>query len=150
MPVLVAMASVGVTVLGDQSSTAGEWLSYGATNWSQKYSPLDQIDRLNFGALKVAWTWRTPDFELAKTLGGALDPPWTAAGFKATPLVVKGVMYMTTGLGQIAAIDPDTGATKWLYDPRVYEAGAPASVVGPWQTRGLAYWTDGQNGRTGV
>ena len=144
--VLVVVASAGLTVVrGQGSSPAGEWLSYGGTNWSQKYSALDQIDRNNFGALKVAWTWRTPDFELAEKLGDALDPGWTPGGLKATPLVVKGAMYMTTGLGQIAAIDPGTGATKWLHDPQVYVAGAPASVVGPWQTRGLAYWTDGKN-----
>ena len=27
---------------------AGDWISYGGTNWSQKYSPLDQITRDNF------------------------------------------------------------------------------------------------------
>ena len=74
-----------------------------------------------------------------------INPPWTSNGFKATPLVVKGVMYMSTGLGQIAAIDPATGTTRWVYDPQVYMRGAPASVVGPWQTRGVAYWTDGRN-----
>ena len=54
-------------------------------------------------------------------------------------------MYMSTGLGQIAAIDPATGATKWLYNPESYKDGGSASVVGPWQTRGVAYWSDGRN-----
>ena len=31
-----------------RSKNAGDWISYGGTNWSQKYSPLDQITRDNF------------------------------------------------------------------------------------------------------
>jgi quinoprotein glucose dehydrogenase len=124
---------------------AGEWPSYGATSWSQKYAPLTQIDRTNFSTLQIAWTWTSPDFDLVKTIGSTVEPPLSANGLKATPLVVRGVMYMTTGAGQIAAIDPATGVTKWIFNPEVYKNGAPASVVGPWQTRGLAYWTDGRS-----
>jgi quinoprotein glucose dehydrogenase len=143
--VLLTLVAGAIWVSAQHRNPSGEWPSYGGTNWSQKYSALDQINRENFGQLQVAWTWRSPDFELAKAMAERINPPWTANGFKATPLVVKGVMYLSTGLGQIAAIDPATGATKWLYDPQVYMRGAPASVVGPWQTRGLAYWSDGKD-----
>ena len=140
---LIVAASVAAQ--SPRSRNAGDWISYGGTNWSQKYSPLDQIDRDNFSSLAVAWTWTSPDFELVKRIGATISPPLSATGLKATPLVVDGTMYMSTGLGQIAAIDPATGATKWLYDPESYKDGGPASVVGPWQTRGVAYWTDGRN-----
>ena len=142
--VLLCLAAIAAVVGAQRTVTVGEWPSYGGTNWSQKYSPLEQINRDNFNDLTVAWTWTTPDFELAKRVGDVVQPPWTPDGFKATALVVNGVMYLSTGLGQIAAIDPVSGATKWLYDPEVYKDGAPASVAGPWQTRGVAYWTDGR------
>jgi quinoprotein glucose dehydrogenase len=61
-----------------------------------------------------------------------------ANGFKATPLVVNGVMYLSTGLHQIAAIDPATGTTKWVYNPEAYKDGAQADVLG-WISRGVAY-----------
>lgn len=122
----------------------GEWPSYGGTNWSQKYSPLAQITRENFGNLKVAWTWSSPDHDLIKKIPDNPEEPYTANGMKATPLVVKGVMYVSTGLGQIAAIDPASGKTLWLYNPEAYAQGAQADTVG-WLTRGVAYWTDGQN-----
>ena len=130
-----------------RSRAAGDWISYGGTNWSQKYSPLDQITRDNFSALAVAWTWTSPDIEIVKRIGTTINPPLSATGLKGTPLVVNGTMYMSTGLGQIAAIDPATGATKWLYNPESYKEGGSASVVGPWQTRGVAYWSDGRNDR---
>lgn len=122
---------------------AQDWPSYGATILSQKYSALSQINRDNFRNLKIAWTWKTPDIELIANDTVKRDPPLTPFGFKATPLVVKGTMYTSTGLGQIAALDPATGATKWLYDPKAYAEGMQADVVG-WLTRGVAYWSDGR------
>src|SRR5947207_1547498 len=67
---------------------AGDWVSYGGTNWSQKYSALDQIKGDNFKNLKVAWTWRSPDHELLKTLPAYPEMPLNANGLKGTPLVV--------------------------------------------------------------
>ena len=126
-----------------QQPPAGEWPSYGGTNRSQKYSALDQVTRANFKDLKVAWTWMSPDIDLLKTLPPYPEAPMTANGLKATPLLVKGVMYVSTGLGQIAAVDPVTGTTKWLYNPEAYKAGAQADALG-WQSRGVAYWSDGK------
>ena len=122
-----------------------EWVSYGGTNWSQKYSPLDQIDGSNFEDLSIAWTWKSVDIALIESLQRRYLPPLNANGLKATPLVVNGVMYLSTGLAQVVALDPTTGETLWVHDPRAYTTGGNASIVGPWQTRGLAYWTDGAN-----
>ena len=127
-----------------QQATAGEWNSYGGTNWSQKYAPLDQVTKDNFKDLKVAWTWSSPDHELLTKIPPYPEQPLHANGMKATPLLVKGVMYVSTGLGQIAALNPTTGEIKWLYNPEAYKDGAQADVLG-WQSRGVAYWTDGKD-----
>ena len=126
-----------------QKAAAGEWPSYGGTNWSQKYSPLDQVTKDNFKDLKVAWTWDSPDLGLLPTLPPYPEAPLNANGMKATPLLVNGVMYLSTGLGQIAAVDPVSGKTKWLYNPEAYVHGAQADYLG-WQSRGVSYWTDGK------
>ena len=59
--------------------------------------------------------------------------------------MVDGVLYTTTSLGQVAAIDPKTGETLWSYDPGLYLEGRPANHG--FLTRGLAYWTDGEEER---
>ncbi len=45
-PASVALAVLrlaGLSLHAQSRATTGEWPSYGGTNWSQKYSPLDQI-----------------------------------------------------------------------------------------------------------
>lgn len=141
--VQVPSASAAGKWPSSQQAAPGEWNSYGGTNWSQKYSPLAQVNKANFKDLKVAWIWNSPDHELIKEVPPNKEFPLGAYGLKGTPLMIKGVMYLSTGLGQIAAIDPATGKTKWVYNPEVYKDGAPANVIG-WQSRGVSYWTDGQ------
>src|SRR4029077_8841017 len=144
---LITLIVASAYVLGQPSNPApGDWVSYGGTNWSQKFSPLDQITEENFNNLRVAWTWRSPDHDLLTTLPSYPEMPLSANGLKGTPLVVRGVMYMSSGLDQIAAIDPVTGTTKWLYNPEAYKDGAQADVLG-WQSKGVAYWSDGNDER---
>ena len=59
--------------------------------------------------------------------------------------MVNGVLYTVTGLGLVAALDPATGHTRWIYDPESYEAGRPNNVG--FVQRGLGYWTDGTEER---
>ena len=141
---MVAMLLAGASRAAAQAPDPGEdWPSYGGTNWSQKYSPLDQIAGANFGELEIAWTWESADIALIESLQRRYLPPLDANGLKATPLVVNGVMYLSTGLAQVVALNPTTGDTLWVYNPQAYTTGGNASIVGPWQTRGLAYWSDG-------
>ncbi|OFW19667.1 MAG: hypothetical protein A3H97_18780 [Acidobacteria bacterium RIFCSPLOWO2_02_FULL_65_29] len=110
--ILTLIAAAGVWPIAQQRPVQappapnGEWPSYGGTNWSQKYSALDQITRDNFKNLQIAWTWRTPDVELAKALADRIDPAWTPNGFKATPSsrrrpgLVSGLLYALLQAGQ--------------------------------------------------
>ncbi|MEE2637487.1 MAG: PQQ-binding-like beta-propeller repeat protein [Acidobacteriota bacterium] len=141
----ILLAVTATVATGQSVPVTGEWSSYGGTNWSQKYSPLEQITGANFEELSIAWTWESADLGLIESLQRRYLPPLDANGLKATPLVVNGVMYLSTGLAQVVALDPETGETRWVYNPQAYTTGGNASIVGPWQTRGVAYWTDGDD-----
>ena len=132
------------TASAQTSTSPGEWRSYGADSASTKYSPLDQIDASNFDQLRVAWSWDTSDLRILAAHPG--DVRMRRAGFKTTPLMVEGTLFVSTGLGQIAALDAATGRTRWVHDPDSYTGGPPANVIG-FQTRGVAYWSDGTAGR---
>src|SRR5262249_27841905 len=59
--------------------------------------------------------------------------------------MVGGVLYTSTSLSQVAAIDPQTGKTIWVFNPEAYKAGRPTNLG--FVHRGVAYWTDGMQER---
>src|SRR5262245_20673975 len=118
-------------------SRDGEWRYYFGQQGGTKYSPLAQINKDNVRNLRVVWRWRSADRDLQLS-----NPLWRAGRNEETPLMINGIIYTVTGLGLVAAIDPATGSTLWVYDTDGYKAGVPNN--GGFLQRGLAYWTDGR------
>ncbi|MFP6615642.1 MAG: pyrroloquinoline quinone-dependent dehydrogenase, partial [Candidatus Hydrogenedentota bacterium] len=117
-----------------------EWRHFGGNGANNKYSPLDEINRENFKDLEIAWSWESIDDKVT------LENPRVQPGqFKVTPLVVDGLIYVSTAVNQIVAIDATTGETVWEYDPQSYASGRPANIG--WQHRGVEYWSDGDEAR---
>ena len=123
----------------------GEWRSYGGDLGSTKYSPLDQIDATNFDDLRVAWRWQSADVGLDLDTIRETVPNIQFRMFQATPLMVGGVMYLSTALHQVAAVDAATGETLWVHDPEAYLGGRPTHF---YNSRGVAYWSDDRPGAT--
>ncbi|MGD9719755.1 MAG: pyrroloquinoline quinone-dependent dehydrogenase [Pirellulales bacterium] len=121
---------------GHSGTGDGQWRHYGGDHGHSRYAPLDQVNRRNVTQLEIAWRWESADAEIAKA-----DRRYSPGQFKVTPLLVDGVLYASTGLSQVAAIDPASGKTLWVYDPKSYERGRPTNSG--FQHRGLEYWTDG-------
>ena len=121
----------------------GEWPAYAGTYASARYSPLTQIDRRNARNLHIAWRWKSPDMAIKQAKPNV--GPSTA--HESTPLMVGGVLYTSTSLSLVAAIDALTGETKWVYDPKIYENGLGLPANLGWVHRGVAYWRNGVDER---
>ena len=91
-----AFTPVTDTVLQDPAPE--DWLMWRRTLDGWGYSPLDQVDRGNVGALRMVWS-------------RAL----TAGRQQGTPLVYDGVLYMPNPRDVIQAIDAVTGDLLWEY-----------------------------------
>ncbi len=130
-----------LTAFAQLRDKPGEWRSYAGDNASRKYSALNEINKTNINKLHVAWSWTVPDAEIAKD-NAALA---RATYFQCTPLMVGDVLYVTTPLSQLAAVDARSGKTIWVYNPKSYEAGRPTNIG--FINRGAAYWTDGKAAR---
>jgi quinoprotein glucose dehydrogenase len=115
---------------------AAEWPYYGGDAGGSKYSPLRQINRSNVGRLRVAWTYHTGDVS-----DGSTNP--TRSAFEGTPLVIDGVMYLTTPFCRLIALDPETGRELWSFDPKINRN----RTHNLWISRGAAFWTDGKRKR---
>lgn len=116
-------------------SGTGEWAHYAADPEATHYSALEQITADNVSRLGVAWEWKPGEVERPEfgTRPGA---------FQNTPLMIDGVLYVSTPYNQVAALDPETGRERWRFDPGAYRDGQPASGQG-FVHRGLAAWRDG-------
>ena len=136
MVAIAVWAGAGV-VAAQHGARDGQWRTYNGDSGSTKYAPLDQINKSNVTSLRIVW--RRP----------AVDPTLTAKdstlriapNFRATPLMVNGVLYAPDGVGLAEAFDPSTGKTRWVQEPF-----APSELEGD-STRGLAYWSDGRDER---
>ena len=111
---------------------SAEWRAFGGDERSNRYSPLDQINRDNVKNLQVAWTWRFDNY------GTATETITT----ETTPLMINGVLYFTAGPRRtVVAANAATGETLWSYRP---EEGARFDQAPRKVHRGVAYWTDGR------
>ncbi len=116
-------AAVDQTRLTAADNDPGNWMSHGRTYGEQRFSPLEKINTANVGDLGLAWS-----FELS-----------TNRGVEVTPIVVDGVMYVTSAWSLVYALNAKTGELIWKYDPQVpREVGfhACCDVV----NRGVAVW----------
>jgi quinoprotein glucose dehydrogenase len=137
---ILACLGAASYLIAQTRQPVGEWRHYSGDTDGAKYSPLAQIDRDNVRNLRVAWRWQTADRALQLS-----DPQRRAGRNEQTPLMVNGTLYTVTGLGLVAALDPSTGSTQWVYDPESYNAGVPNN--GGFLQRGFGYWTDGSRER---
>jgi alcohol dehydrogenase (cytochrome c)/quinohemoprotein ethanol dehydrogenase len=107
----------------DADLEPGNWMSHGRSYSEQRFSPLTQITDRNVKDLNLTWFYN-------------LD---TDRGQEATPIVVDGVMYLTSAWSKVFALNAATGALLWQYDPRVpreWGVNACCDAV----NRGVAVW----------
>jgi len=118
---------------------AQEWPSYGGEPGETHYSKLSSINRENVRGLQPAWEWKTGETPLPefKTTPGA---------FEATPLMIGGVLYVSTPYNKVVALDATTGAVRWSYDPKAYIEGQVPNGTG-FVHRGVAAWRDRKTGK---
>ena len=132
----IAIAA-STALLGAQDHQAGmiEWPYVGAEQSHTKYSPAAEITRANVDQLKVVWEWEVGELPLPEygTRPGA---------FQATPIMIDNVLYVSTMYNRVLALDAETGAELWAFDPKSYETDPRGVGPGGFKHRGIAFWRD--------
>ena len=138
--VVAVATTLTVGLAGAQTSVPdGEWHAFGRDGANTKYSPLDQITAENFTDLEIAWRWTSLSRAVAEQ-NERIRP----SAFMSSPLMAGGLVYVSTALGQAAALDAGTGEAVWTYDPRIYDDMERPPNMG-WRHRGLTYWQDDES-----
>jgi quinoprotein glucose dehydrogenase len=110
-----------------------DWPAVGGDREGTRYSTLSQINPKNVNHLKVAWTYHTGDAGKSTTI-------------ECTPIVIHGVLFLTTAASKVVALDAATGTELWKFDPydhvKITQPKASGGV-----NRGLAYWSRGSQSR---
>jgi glucose dehydrogenase len=129
LPLVLSIATA------QHGAAGGEWPFWGGDAGSTRYAPLDQITRANVATVEVAWRWRAANFG-----------PAPETYYRATPIYADGVLYTVAGERRgIAAIDPATGETLWIW--RMDEGWRWEKAPRRFSGRGLAYWSRGTDRR---
>jgi quinoprotein glucose dehydrogenase len=116
------------------------WPAYSGDKASTKYSPLDQINKDTVGKLSIAWRQSGVPAELKAIWPDASAP----TNWQNTPIMVDGLLYMSSGVGSVVALDAATGRVVWFDVPPHDEGKSPLRGA---STRGVAYWANGNESR---
>ena len=120
--VVATPVAADVAVTSQQQLAAGQdqdnWMLYGRTYDNQRFSPLNQITADNVGKLKPV----------------AIIQTGVVGSFENSPIVVNGIMYVSTPYDHVLAYDATSGKELWSYAP---DLGYTQLCCGP-ESRGVA------------
>jgi quinoprotein glucose dehydrogenase len=136
----MAVAVAAWTIAGSAADKSREWPAYSGDKASTKYSPLDQINRTTVKSLHVAWRQSSVPDEVKAIFPDAQG----STNWQATPIMAGGLLYFSSSVGTVVALDPATGKVVWT-DVPPHEAGKPPARTG--STRGVAFWANGSDSR---
>ncbi|MFT3723309.1 MAG: PQQ-binding-like beta-propeller repeat protein [Hyphomonadaceae bacterium] len=124
---------------------SAEWRAYNGAYSSQRYSPLDQINKDTVSNLHIAWRQ-----SLTPNAPRTIPAPPPSSNNETTPLMVGGKVFYSTGIGGVAALDAITGELVWNVDPQAATEGPSADDATRrtgGATRAVSYYADGGDGR---
>lgn len=132
------LLGLGFARVAGAASREREWRYYGGDPAYTRHSSLAQINSRNVQTLRVAWTHNT---------GDKMNRPRTT--MECTPIVVDGVMYITSPLLKVRALEAASGRVLWNFDPYTeigaFENPGAESIRGV--NRGVTFWQEGDDKR---
>jgi quinoprotein glucose dehydrogenase len=143
-----SLAFTASAIGAGNAATGSDWPTYGHDAGGMRFSPLAQITPENVSQLQRAWTYHMRPAAAATATSPVADAADQAqasaelgaflrrragrySASEATPLMVGGLMYLSTPYRRVVALEPETGKEVWSYE-----------VPGPGQPslRGVEYW----------
>ena len=128
----LALAATALICLGCNNTSTDyndfvNWSIYHGDATASHYSQLDQINKSNVGQLELVWTFNTGDADERSQI-------------QCNPIIVDGIMYVTSPQTKVIALNAATGEEIWTFDS--FDGGLASGV-----NRGVVYWNKGKDKR---
>jgi len=133
---LLLCSAIVITACGPDKTSPDKYIAWQQAHGngeSNKYSSLVQVDTNNVTQLQLAWEFHTGDADTA-----------AHSQIQCNPIIVNGVMYATSPMLKVFAIDAATGKQKWVYSPYDTITENKSGHFNVNNNRGVTYWTDGK------
>jgi quinoprotein glucose dehydrogenase len=130
---LVAAAGFATAAVALRRAAADidvDWPVYRGDPKANQYAPVALIHAANVHGLQPVWDYRTGDATARSTM-------------HVNPIVVSGVMYITTPSMKAVALNAATGREVWAFDPARHNDGNVVRL----RNRGVAYWKGAEGER---
>lgn len=111
------------------------WEAYSGTKDGMRYSSNDQVNISNVKNLEVAWRYSSRDKD---SLNRSQN--------QCNPIIVDGILYGTSPMLKLFALDAASGREKWVFDPAEEDLSATDDPMRFYKVnRGVMYWKDPGN-----
>jgi quinoprotein glucose dehydrogenase len=139
LAMVIAIAGMSTSSIS-YSAKQSNWTEYNGDKSGSKYSEAPLVTKKSVKNMSVAWEWDMPDNQLWKD-----NPDLRTWMNQTTPLAIDGIIYSSSPMSFVSAIDGETGKTLWTFDPKSYTFGSPPNLG--FISRGLTYWSEGEDKR---
>ncbi len=116
--------AAGITFKPDRLSNLVDWGIYRGDKQASQYADLAQINAANVHHLEPVWTYHTQDAT-------------NRSSMQCNPIIVDGLMYLSTFSLNAIALDAATGEEKWVFKSVEHNENK-ADLKG--RNRGVTYW----------
>lgn len=127
---LVCASTIPLGAFGAEPRDS-EWPTYGNDPGGSRYAALTQVTRDNVAQLTQVWSYQTGDL-------GEGYPSAERMAFEATPILIDGVLYVSTPYGHVHAIKAATGEAVWQFDAHLPNDRSYSENT----SRGVSAWRD--------
>jgi glucose dehydrogenase len=127
---VIAVTGGGRTQAAQTGHENIDWPVYRGDPKGNQYVAMADIHAANVQKLRPAWEYHTGDANQRSTM-------------HANPIVVNGIMYITTPALKAVALNAATGREVWVFDPAKYNHGEVVRL----RNRGVTYWKGAEGER---
>lgn len=125
----VLVFAVSITQAIAEHVVASDWPVYGGDAGGSRHSRLGQVNPGNVDQLEPAWIFKTGEMA-----AGFVDED--RLSFQTTPIFWDGMLFFSSAMGHVFAVNAATGAELWRFDPAI-----PTDVrYAEFTSRGVSIW----------